>query len=135
MTRIFAIHGMAPSIERGRFAFRNLCDVDTLGRFLSAVPPLLSLSDALASSGCALTIDDATKAGGDAALLARSFCEAMKTLPDAQRTILQLKLWDGLTFEEIAHAQGIPLNTAASRYRYALEKMRTLLRPLYEEMQ
>ena len=71
----------------------------------------------------------------DAALLARSFCEAMKTLPDEQRTILQLKLWEGLTFEEIAHAQGIPLNTAASRYRYALEKMRMLLRPLYKEMQ
>jgi RNA polymerase sigma-70 factor, ECF subfamily len=71
----------------------------------------------------------------DAALLARSFAEAMKTLPDEQRTILQLKLWDGLTFEEIAEAQGIPLNTAASRYRYGLEKLRTLLRPLYKELQ
>ncbi|MEA3210309.1 MAG: hypothetical protein QOE70_3366 [Chthoniobacter sp.] len=71
----------------------------------------------------------------DAALLTRSFAEAMKTLPDEQRTILQLKLWDGLTFEEIADAQGIPLNTAASRYRYGLEKLRTRLRPLYEEVQ
>jgi RNA polymerase sigma-70 factor (ECF subfamily) len=71
----------------------------------------------------------------DAALLARGFADAMKTLPDEQRTIVQLKLWDGLTFEEIAATQGIPLNTAASRYRYALEKLRTLLRPLYEELQ
>jgi len=70
----------------------------------------------------------------DAALLARGFADAMKTLPDEQRTIVQLKLWDGLTFDEIAEAQGIPLNTAASRYRYALEKLRTLLRPLYEEL-
>ena len=71
----------------------------------------------------------------DAALLAGSFAGAMKKLPDEQRTIVQLKLWDGLTFEEIAEAQGIPLNTAASRYRYALDKLRTLLRPIYEELQ
>jgi RNA polymerase sigma-70 factor (ECF subfamily) len=70
----------------------------------------------------------------DAALLTRSFAGAMRTLPDEQRTILQLKLWDGLTFEEIAEAQGIPLNTAASRYRYGLEKLRALLRPLYDEL-
>jgi len=71
----------------------------------------------------------------DAALLMKSFAGAMQTLPDEQRTIVQLKLWDGLTFEEISQAQGIPLNTAASRYRYALEKLRTHLRPLYEELQ
>ncbi len=70
----------------------------------------------------------------DMLLLAKGFAEALKTLPEEQRTIVQLKLWDGLTFDEIAEAQSIPLNTAASRYRYALEKLRTLLRPLYEEL-
>ena len=78
--------------------------------------------------------DQQRAADPDTELLARSFAEAMKTLPDEQRTVVQLKLWDGLTFEEIADAQGIPLNTAASRFRYALEKLRTLLRPLYEEL-
>ncbi len=71
----------------------------------------------------------------DTARLASGFEEAMRTLPDEQRTVAQLKLWDGLTFEEIAEAQGIPLNTAASRYRYAIEKLRSLLRPLYNELQ
>ena len=70
----------------------------------------------------------------DAALLALRFAAALKSLPDEQRTVVQLKLWDGLTFEEIADAQGIPLNTVASRHRYALAKLRTLLRPLYEEL-
>jgi len=70
----------------------------------------------------------------DAELLARCFLEALETLPMEQRTIAQLKLREGLTFEEIAEAQGIPLNTAASRYRYALEKLRTQLRPIYEEL-
>ena len=70
----------------------------------------------------------------DTGVLARHFATAMQSLPDEQRTIAQLKLWDGLTFEEIAQAQNIPLNTAASRYRYALDKLRTLLRPIYEEL-
>lgn len=59
---------------------------------------------------------------------------AMKSLPDNQRVIVQLKLWGGLTFEEIAEAQDIPMNTAASRYRYGLDKLRTLLRPIYDEL-
>ena len=67
-------------------------------------------------------------------LLAGHFAAAMRSLPDEQRTIAQLQLWDGLTFEEIAHTQNIPLNTAASRYRYAIDKLRTLLRPIYEEL-
>ena len=46
-----------------------------------------------------------------------------------------LKLWLDMTFEEIAETQGIPLNTAASRYRYAIDKLRTRLRPLYDEIQ
>jgi len=45
-----------------------------------------------------------------------------------------LKLWGEMTFEEIAAALDIPPNTAASRYRYALDKLRGRLRPLYEEM-
>lgn len=81
-------------------------------------------------------LDGGTQAAHDpdAAGLARHFAEAMRSLPDEQRTIAQLKLWDALTFEEIAHAQNIPLNTAASRYRYAIDKLRALLRPIYEEL-
>ena len=59
---------------------------------------------------------------------------ALAELPEEQRAVAHLKLWSGLTFEEIAAALEIPPNTAASRYRYALDKMRARLRPLYEEM-
>jgi RNA polymerase sigma-70 factor (ECF subfamily) len=45
-----------------------------------------------------------------------------------------LNLWEGLTFEEIAAALDLSPNTAASRYRYGLDKLRDRLRPLYEEM-
>ena len=60
--------------------------------------------------------------------------EALGELPEEQRAVVHLKLWGGLTFEEIAAALEIPPNTAASRYRYGLDKLRGLLRPLYEEM-
>lgn len=70
----------------------------------------------------------------DQAELARRLGHALALLPLEQRSVAQLKLWDGLTFEEIAEVQGIPLNTAASRYRYALEKLRSELRPLYDEL-
>ena len=68
----------------------------------------------------------------------RAFREALSAalgeLPPEQRAVAHLKLWEGLTFEQIADLLGIPLNTAASRYRYALDKLRQRLRPLYDEI-
>ncbi len=60
--------------------------------------------------------------------------DALAELPPDQRAVVHLKLWEGLTFEQIADALDIPQNTAASRYRYGLDKLRERLRPLYEEM-
>lgn len=59
---------------------------------------------------------------------------ALAELPPEQGTVVHLKLWEGLTFDAIAGLLDIPLNTAASRYRYGLDKLRTRLRPLYEEI-
>ena len=60
--------------------------------------------------------------------------DALAELPPDQRAVVHLKLWEGLTFEQIADALEIPPNTAASRYRYGLDKLRLRLRPLYEEI-
>jgi RNA polymerase sigma-70 factor (ECF subfamily) len=59
---------------------------------------------------------------------------ALAEIPEDQRAVVHLKLWEGLTFEQIAEALEIPMNTAASRYRYGLDKLREHLRPLYEEI-
>ena len=59
---------------------------------------------------------------------------ALGELPPDQRAVVHLKLWAGLTFEQIGELLSIPLNTAASRYRYGLDKLRALLRPLYDEI-
>jgi len=50
---------------------------------------------------------------------------AMRRLPDEQREVLTLKIWGELTFDEIGNELDIPLNTAASRYRYALAALRS----------
>ena len=53
--------------------------------------------------------------------------QALRKLPEAQREVLTLKIWSQLTFQEIGETLGISENTAASRYRYALEAMRRIL--------
>lgn len=63
-----------------------------------------------------------------------SLSRALAELPPDQRAVVHLKLWENLTFEQIAEALEISPNTAASRYRYGLDKLRDRLRPLYEEI-
>lgn len=52
---------------------------------------------------------------------------ALARLPEAQREVVALKIDGGLTFAQIARVTNVSLNTAAGRYRYALEKLRTAL--------
>lgn len=52
---------------------------------------------------------------------------AVRDLPADQREVLHLHVFEGHTFREIGEAIGEPLNTVASRYRYALEKLRAAL--------
>jgi RNA polymerase sigma factor (sigma-70 family) len=49
---------------------------------------------------------------------------ALGALPADQREVLVMKVWGGLSFPQIGEALGIPANTAASRYRYALARLR-----------
>jgi len=44
-------------------------------------------------------------------------------LPDRQRETVVMKLYGGLTFQQIADAVAEPLQTVASRYRRALERI------------
>ncbi len=70
----------------------------------------------------------------DETAFSAALSEALGELPPEQRAVVHLKLWEGLTFTDIAEALEIPANTAASRYRYGLDKLRELLRPFYEEI-
>jgi RNA polymerase sigma-70 factor, ECF subfamily len=53
--------------------------------------------------------------------------KGLATLPGEQREVLSLKIDGGLTFAEVAAVLGIRPGTAASRYRYAIEKLRAIL--------
>lgn len=59
---------------------------------------------------------------------------AVKRLPPEQAEVVVLKIWEEMTFAEIAEVLGESPNTAASRYRYALEKLSRSLQPLAEEV-
>jgi RNA polymerase sigma-70 factor (ECF subfamily) len=59
---------------------------------------------------------------------------ALAELPPEQRAVVALKVWEGLTFVEIGETLEISPNTAASRYRYALDKLRGALRPLHDDL-
>lgn len=54
---------------------------------------------------------------------------ALLELPEEQREVVMMRVWSGMTLEEIAAAAGVSQNTVASRYRYALGKLRERLRP------
>ena len=58
---------------------------------------------------------------------AQQLWHAVGELPPEQRTVVALHIYGGLTFREIACSEGIPENTAQSRYRYAIEKLQRLL--------
>ena len=52
---------------------------------------------------------------------------ALLQLPYEQREAITLHLHGELTFREIACEQGVSINTALSRYRYGIERMRSIL--------
>ena len=53
--------------------------------------------------------------------------QGIRELSADQREVLHLHAFEGRTFREIADTTSEPLNTIASRYRYALEKLRAAL--------
>jgi RNA polymerase sigma-70 factor (ECF subfamily) len=58
---------------------------------------------------------------------AQKLNRAIAQLVLEQREVIMLHLRGGMKFREIAGLQGISINTAKSRYRYGLEKLRKLL--------
>ncbi|MCA9109429.1 MAG: sigma-70 family RNA polymerase sigma factor [Planctomycetaceae bacterium] len=48
----------------------------------------------------------------------------LSQLPDEQREVVTLHLHGDMTFQEVASVLDISVNTAKSRYRYAIEKLR-----------
>jgi RNA polymerase sigma-70 factor (ECF subfamily) len=56
--------------------------------------------------------------------------EAVAALPEDQREALSMRVYGGLTFEQMAQACGEPLSTVSSRYGRAIGRLRQELRGL-----
>ncbi len=54
----------------------------------------------------------------------RSVELALAELPDKQAEVVTLKVWSLLSYAQIAEITSTPIGTVASRYRYAIEKLR-----------
>jgi RNA polymerase sigma-70 factor (ECF subfamily) len=59
--------------------------------------------------------------------LAEELQAVLARLPQQQREVIVMKIYRQKTFREISGLLGLSHNTVASRYRYGLEKLRTLL--------
>jgi RNA polymerase sigma-70 factor (ECF subfamily) len=55
--------------------------------------------------------------------------KAIRELPAEQSEVLVMRIWGEMTFDEIAVVLEVPMNTVASRYRYALVKLRERIHP------
>ena len=57
----------------------------------------------------------------------KQWSDAMARLPYEQREAVILHLRAGMKFRQIAKSQGISINTVKGRYRYGLDKLRSIL--------
>lgn len=64
---------------------------------------------------------------------AQRLLQALNELPEAQREAFLLREEGGLSLEQIAEATGVTAETAKSRLRYAVAKLRRRLAPVREE--
>lgn len=61
--------------------------------------------------------------------------QLLARLPDAQAETLRLRVIDELSIEEIAEVQGCSVETAKSRFRYGVGKLRRVLSKAKERLQ
>jgi RNA polymerase sigma-70 factor (ECF subfamily) len=58
----------------------------------------------------------------------RAAMRCLEQLPRDQREVILLKIWHEYTFDEIGELLDISPNTAAGRYRYGLQKIKSCLK-------
>jgi RNA polymerase sigma factor (sigma-70 family) len=61
--------------------------------------------------------------------------EALREMPEEQRSVFIAHEWEGYSFKELAVETGVSVNTLLSRKRYAVLHLRRRLRSIYEEFQ
>lgn len=57
----------------------------------------------------------------------RTLSDVMAQLPAEQREVVALRVQEKMTFRQVAAVQGVSANTVKGRYRYGIDKLRSLL--------
>jgi RNA polymerase sigma-70 factor (ECF subfamily) len=79
-----------------------------------------------------MTLEEVTR--GDALCILESreaiqqVRKALAMLPEEQRSAITLAFYEGMTYDQVARLQAIPLGTAKTRIRTGMKRMRELLR-------
>lgn len=79
------------------------------------------------SEAMILDVPDNPVNAGDRFAVSEAVNRAFDKLPVEQREVLALKVFEQMTFDEIARTIGAVTNTVASRYRYGIAKLRLAL--------
>lgn len=73
-----------------------------------------------------LLFEEATCDDTNAVERADQLAIALDRLEDELSEVIELKIYAGLTFAEVAHVTGLPPGTVATRYRRAISKLREI---------
>jgi len=83
--------------------------------------------DELIEAACAGSSEVPADRVEDRLAQSEMLCTAFAELPIEQREVLTLKVFEQMTFDEIARTVGASINTVASRYRYGIAKLKQAL--------
>ena len=76
-----------------------------------------------------MDLADGVSGAVDAAELWPRVADAVTALPEPERDALVLHVWEGLSYEEVADALGVPIGTVRSRLNRARGRLRELAGP------
>jgi RNA polymerase sigma-70 factor (ECF subfamily) len=80
-----------------------------------------------AASGAEQTVESDADAALERGETSAKIDEALRQLPQEQRSALWLAFFEGLTHEQVASRQAVPLGTAKTRIRLAMHRLRDAL--------
>lgn len=80
------------------------------------------------------TLDGGPEAAYSRACLLDAITSALEALPEKQRDVFVAHEIDGLSFKEISASTGIPINTLLGQKRLAIQRLRSTLQSIYDEL-